>query len=398
MKKFFFIIFLSVPIFLILLWNYVNLNEDKSSFLIKIKNNISPELKNNIKMIMFPQKIKKEAQKFYNFILKNEKIITQANFTFKLNSKNTLSKLRNLMIEEYILDKEQVAYSTIDNQDQIFKNLNDLTIERDITNIFSIKYYDLKHYSIFHKSPYKCDKKRLFIYANDHSSVAYQNQYFLDFKKIASERCYDFLILGMSARGYNVVEQNSFPNQSEEIDKTSHEIFKTFYDPRFPQKKPLSLMLSANYYFIKEFIKNHNHYDKILMGGISGGGWTTTFLSSIITEIDASYSIAGTQPLIFYTNSFSNMGDWEQIDSKIYDKLDYVDLYLLSTLDNNLNTTRTHYQIYNDQDTCCFLGPTSKKIKEIFDDLNVENFKVLIWKNNAHTILPKKFLDLIDLY
>ena len=50
------------------------------------------------------------------------------------------SSIIKLIIEEYILDKEQVTYSTIDTQDQIFKNLNDLTGELDITDIFSIKY------------------------------------------------------------------------------------------------------------------------------------------------------------------------------------------------------------------------------------------------------------------
>ena len=65
------------------------------------------------------------------------------------------------------------------------------------------------------------------------------------------------------------------------------------------------------------------------MVGLSGGGWYTTFLSSIITEINSSYSIAGTMPLIFYLDPLINAGDWEQHTSSIFKIIDYVDLVIL---------------------------------------------------------------------
>ena len=131
------------------------------------------------------------------------------------------------------------------------------------------------------------------------------------------------------------------------------------------------------------------------MVGLSGGGWYTTFLSSLIPEINSSYSIAGTAPLIFYA-IFDNHGDWEQHETSIFKEITYVDLYILSTLDENFNSNRKHYQIYNHNDPCCFGSDTSKYIDRIFKDLNIPNFEVLIWKNNKHSILIDEFMELLN--
>ena len=71
---------------------------------------------------------------------------------------------------------------------------------------------------------------------------------------------------------------------------------------------------------IKNMIKQNN-YQEVVMLGISGGGWYTTLLSSVITEIEISYSFAGTMPLLFRLFD-TNYGDWEQIDSSLYNKVD----------------------------------------------------------------------------
>ena len=91
------------------------------------------------------------------------------------------------------------------------------------------------------------------------------------------------------------------------------------------------MILSGNYFLIKKII-NNNLYDEVIMVGISGGGWYTTLISSLITKIDKSYSFAGTVPFLFRLFD-TNYGDWEQIDSSIYAIVDYNSFYVLSTMD-----------------------------------------------------------------
>ena len=143
-------------------------------------------------------------------------------------------------------------------------------------------------------------------------------------------------------------------------------------------------MLSGNYYLIKNIIKKNN-YEEIAMIGISGGGWYTTVLSSIITKIDVSYSFAGTMPLLF--GLFDNpIMDWEQIDSSLFNIVDYNSLYILSTLDGDGNSNRKHYQVYNDEDPCCFKNPAAKMLKEIYTNNKVKNFEIVILNNKKHSI------------
>ena len=68
--------------------------------------------------------------------------------------------------------------------------------------------------------------------------------------------------LSMSNLGYNE-EPVSFPlidlkniGVNGLINKRHlvHTIYSKFYDEKYPNKKPLSLMLSGNYYLIKKFL------------------------------------------------------------------------------------------------------------------------------------------------
>ena len=68
----------------------------------------------------------------------------------------------------------------------------------------------------------------------------------------------------------NKQEKINFPGLIEPIIHLSHYDYEKFYDPNLPNINGLALMLSGNYYLIKEIIKN---YEDIAMVGISGGGW-----------------------------------------------------------------------------------------------------------------------------
>jgi hypothetical protein len=100
-------------------------------------------------------------------------------------------------------------------------------------------------------------------------------------------------------------------------------------------------------------------------------------------------------PLIFYLDPLINVGDWEQHTSNIFQIIDYVDLYLLSTLDKNFENSRRHFQIYNDKDDCCFTISASSKIKNFFDKQNVPNLDIIIWNNNSHSLLVDELTQLI---
>ena len=138
-------------------------------------------------------------------------------------------------------------------------------------------------------------------------------------------------------------------------------------------------MLSGSYYLIKKILSD-SAYEEIYMIGISGGSWYTTFLSSIIPEITSSYGFAGTLPLIL--RSFkNNKGDFEYAESKIYEKVDYWDLYLLSTIDKFNKQNRKHFQVYNKN----FRNLTSM-IKLTSDNLGSPNFNVELLNVDKHII------------
>lgn len=103
------------------------------------------------------------------------------------------------------------------------------------------------------------------------------------------------------------------------------------------------IMISLNY-----LDKNYS-FDSYNMVGISGGGWTTTVYSAIDDRIDDSFSIAGSYP-IYLRYQPKNLGDYEQLESELYNVANYLDLYILSSIGQN----RTHTQIFIKDDPCCF--------------------------------------------
>ena len=190
----------------------------------------------------------------------------------------------------------------------------------------------------------------------------------------------------MSDKGFNKTGI-SFPGHDKKI--KNHSTFKNFFDPNIPEKKPLSLMLSGNFYLIKNLIDT-NKYENIYLVGISGGGWYATFMAALIPEIEKSYSFAGTFPKMLWIFKI-NRGDWEQSQSEIYKEIDYWNLYKLSTLDENYNQNRFHYQIYNKNDPCCFMSPYADMMYSAANKINDANFTVLLSDLYVHEI-DKEFL------
>jgi len=133
----------------------------------------------------------------------------------------------------------------------------------------------------------------------------------------------------------------------------SHEKFKYLEYPLSYFIFPVIAMIN---YAEKE------NFENIIMVGISGGGWTTTLIAAIDTRINYSYSVAGGYPIfIRLAKPKKNYGDWEESYPELFNRVNYLDLYILSSVGNK----RMHTQVLNKFDPCCFDGEFFKLYKDI---------------------------------
>ena len=125
------------------------------------------------------------------------------------------------------------------------------------------------------------------------------------------------------------------------------------------------------------YLDENNSFKKIHFVGISGGGWTGIIYSAIDERISNTFSIAGTLP-IFLRIEIKDIGDYEQTNSNLYSKINYLEMYVLSSYGDERKTVL----IYNKYDPCCFDGTNSlliqKPIKKILDSLEKGNFQIVI--------------------
>jgi len=113
---------------------------------------------------------------------------------------------------------------------------------------------------------------------------------------------------------------------------------------------PLSLFFVHIRAAIDE-LQGVGRYRSITMAGLSGGGWTTTVYAAIDPRINASFSVAGSLPVIFRLADQRNEGDWEQRNDGLLQIADYLDLYVLGAAGG-----RQVGLVYNFHDGCCFGG------------------------------------------
>ncbi len=296
------------------------------------------------------------------------------------NVSQNYSEIRKDIITNYILPKKITTFSDIGTNipSGYWKNKPDGDF-----NVYKLSYYNMSHIGILEKIK---NNKKLIIYNQGHNNNPYNHQYFIDLKNYYKDKGYDILSLSMTNLGYNLNTSNkkdeiNFPGLKKPIVHLSHKDYKNFYDPMFPNLKGLSLMLSGNYYLIKELIGN---YDDVVMIGVSGGGWYTVLLSSIITEIKKSYSFSGTFPILL--RMFGSAGDWEQIDSKIYDEYSYLDFYFLNVIDDHGKFSRLHYEVYSKNDSI-FNDPAASLFFNIKNKTSTtENFKIYLLDSDKHEV------------
>jgi hypothetical protein len=108
-------------------------------------------------------------------------------------------------------------------------------------------------------------------------------------------------------------------------------------------------------YFLEPVIRAINYatsvlgYSRIVMAGLSGGGWTTAVSAALDPRIQLSLPVAGSMPCDFAHTSW----DFEQYCNSSWAMVaNYTSLYVLAGLEED----RTSVQIIHEQDPCCFHG------------------------------------------
>jgi hypothetical protein len=95
------------------------------------------------------------------------------------------------------------------------------------------------------------------------------------------------------------------------------------------------------------------NYQRVVMTGISGGGWTTTLYAALDSRITTSIPIAGSYPL--FVRQAADMGDYEQgalpgSEPFWASVCSYEDAYALGASNGE------QLQVLNPTDSCCFHG------------------------------------------
>ena len=92
-------------------------------------------------------------------------------------------------------------------------------------------------------------------------------------------------------------------------------------------------------------------YERFVMVGLSGGGWSTTLASALDKRIGLSFPVAGSLPFDMRTTDWHDGGDFEQWKSRpIYSACDYECMYTLAGLEQG----RMQVQVLHEADSCCF--------------------------------------------
>ena len=368
------------------------INNDKYKF---IKIYFPSEVKQTIKYYLFPNKYQKETS-IKNDVLQNKiyEYFYNSNITFNLKKNEEYREIKSIILKNFILDEDQVKISKLRDNKTFLKKYEILKNHNDY-EIYQSKYYEIYHYAILDKSNDNCSEKKLYIFSSGHGYNPIESVEYLTLKSAMLGNCYDFLTLNMTGVGINQTthDQFDFPSKIPGANPVSHNEYFTYFDSQHPEKKPMSLILSGNYFLIKKILSIKDYSDDVIMSGFSGGGWYATVLPSIITDIKKSYSISGTLPLV-YRSYLNNSGqDEENINFEFLKNSNYIDLYYLSTLDDNFISKRTHVQIYGKNDVY-FEARFAELFKKSF---SLKNFKIVIDENSlGHKLNPNLLIQFLE--
>ena len=281
---------------------------------------------------------------------------------------NNLPNYNPTLIEKNI---EDIRYSDIKNLESIDK----FTIEME---------YDVNSIVYFFKPKISNDK--LIIYHQGHRGDFYEGKDTIDFflQKNYSVIAFSMPLLGMNSQPIIDHEQIGkikiqSHNQLELLENDNFSPIKFFIEP---------IIVTLNY------LENNYNFNSYHMVGISGGGWTATLAAAIDDRILETYSVAGSYPF-FLRSDPKNFGDYEQHHLELYQKSNYLDLYILASVGDE----RKFIQIFNKYDPCCFSGESFKEyeneIKNIVNNLGSGHFDIYLDDSHKEHIISDKTLEII---
>ena len=326
-----------------------------------------------VRMLKWSLTSDKRIQSNYNKTLNNNLKIVEYN-------PSDLIKLRKKINKFIIPDIElQMSFETSDNKIYISTN-----------------YYGVKSNAILTKS-LKPKNKCLRIYIQGHGGNPFDYDYH-------SKLVDDFLetgcdVLSMSMLGLGLNSGNaSFPIRSSKMELNAkqareHGNYSFFYDEKNPQLDPLSLFLYPHIAIIDSTI-NKFQYEDILIMGISGGGWYTVWLSALMPNLNSAISYSGSLPLA-YRKFGENRGDWEQVYSKVYHQINYIELYQMMLINNDGIRNRKATLVYNDDDPCCFANPYALSFQKAIKNSPIFP-SIIIDKSDRHHIRPQLIKSIIN--
>ncbi len=343
------------------------------------------------KSISTIQKTSNNILKYRNHRLKQK--LRDIKWEFKpdelisINNKNDLEKKRKLLIDNLFgknfdfKSLKPVIYRNF--KDERYSNIKNLSrIDKLVHNmdfgINSIAYHFLPKnrigkiliYHQGHRGDFILSKKEI--------------QYFLS-------QGYDVLGVSMPLEGMNSKPVAYVKNHGyikfDHHDKLTllsnqleHHWLNFFVEPIF----------SFNNYLTEEL-----DYSKIIMAGISGGGWTTNIASAADSRIDYSFPISDSMPLSLVVG---RIGHYERFDETFYDKFNYLDLYILGS--TGVKNKRMQVKIHNRFDPGLTTGDNWKhylnSVKEKVNTIGGGNFDIYVDESHAEHKLSEQALNFIS--
>lgn len=248
---------------------------------------------------------------------------------------------KRIQLVSYIWKESSIQSSYPENVEKIHdKRYDDMSNLKEIEKIEIDMEYDVNSIA-YHFIPLRSNNK-LVIYHQGHDGDFILGkktiQFFLD-------RGYSVLGLSMPLTGMN--DQPFSKTNHGQIKLTSHKYFELLESRDFSPIKFFFEPISASL----NYLDAEYNYDEYYAVGLSGGGWTVTVYSAIDERITKTVSVAGTVPFFMRTVD-ENLGDYEQLNSELYEIADYLDLYIMAAY----NVDRKYIQIFNKYDPCCFAG------------------------------------------
>jgi len=279
--------------------------------------------------------------------------------------------LRDHLIDRVILPEDYVRFTSRDIADG--------------KQELSAEFYGIKSTAFLMRTR-QPDPDCLQVYIQGHGGEPIYFDYHNELVELSNQRGCDFLSMSMFGIGLNsgwmTFPTGKYRTQSSSLTGSRHGNIALYYDKDLPQVDPLALMLTAQYYMVRQIMDD---YEDVTIMGISGGGWYVVWLAALIEDIDNAIVYAGSLPLA-YRSTGAFFGDHEEYASPIYRTVDYWQLYLLGSLREDGRTDRNYYMVFNNLDPCCFMEPSASHFKGIAEQIYPDNVAVKIDENKQHAM------------